>query len=140
MFHLAGTLHERQTPQQFEARERKRVRRGLTPKRSRLGPIAFEAFEPARKIDAVKIHQELKAVEGRISGRISGRRIGSILDRTSAFLRSVQLAGYIQRCAFQNEREDPTTQKKINGAPCGGRLKRQGALLTCQACGRTAQG
>lgn len=68
------------------------------------------------------------------------RRIAATLDRVAAYLRSVQLASGIQRCAYRHEREDPATGRRHVGAPCGGRLKREGRLLTCQQCGRTATG
>lgn len=65
----------------------------------------------------------------------------SLRERLRNFFLNVERAAEIQRCAFIPTAARRSGQRiNPNPAPCGGRLKRQGGLLTCQQCGRNAQG
>ena len=106
--------------------------------------MAFGSVEPNRKIDARAVQAELTKMEALLQRAGRGARyIQSRLRVAGDVIREIQRARFIQRCAFMPE---PARDAKgaivprVNPAPCGGRLRRSGGLLTCAACGRVAKG
>ena len=107
--------------------------------------MAFGSVEADRKIDHAAVQAELTKFEQVLAkAGMSARRALFRMRTMADYLRDVQRAKHIQRCAFMPEpARDPKTGDAIerrNHAPCGGRLRRSGGLLTCNACGRVSKG